>query len=50
MAVEGVPGPDLVLVQVGLPLSLLQAFLNPPLLMPVKLQSSPAEGPDLGRC
>jgi hypothetical protein len=34
--VEGVPGPDLMLVQAGLPLSLLEAFFNRPLLIPVK--------------
>jgi hypothetical protein len=34
--VEGLPGPDLVLVEADLAFSLLEAFFNRPLLMPVK--------------
>ena len=47
--VPGGPAADLMLVQAGEALAGLEVFLNPPPLMPLKLQSSPARRPDLGR-
>ena len=49
VGVPGPPGADLVVIQPGLALSLLETLFNPPLMMPLKLQSSPAGRLDLGR-